>query len=60
MSKPFKTLFNGNDDRDRRLLEIFDKACKRFGVPNIIKDYSEHRIPANFKNLTSFDTFQSF
>ncbi len=50
MSKPFKTLFNGNDDRDRRLLEIFEKACKRFGVPNIIKDYSEHRIPASIPN----------
>ena len=49
--KPFKTLFNGNDDRDKRLIKIFDKACKRFNIPNVLQDYMEHKIPASIPNM---------
>ena len=51
IDKPFKTLFNGNDDRDKRLIKIFDKACKRFNIPNVLQDYIEHKIPASIPNM---------
>lgn len=39
------------DERDAKLIEIFDKACKYFKIPNALNEYMNHRIPAEIPNI---------